>query len=220
MNSTIKNRPFFSSWSGGKDACLAFYHAVQAGGIARCLFTMLSEEDERSKSHALPLAILQQQATSLGVSLITGAATWDSYEKVFIDQLRKFKNEGIQFGVFGDIDLEEHRKWQENACSAAELKAYLPLWGRSRREIVAELVDLGFQAVIVTVDEEKMDRQYLGRIMDRQLIDELESRGVDSCGESGEFHTVIIDGPLFRQPVDLKVRGLYAHDQYCFLNIE
>jgi diphthine-ammonia ligase len=220
VNCTIKNRPFFSSWSGGKDACLAFYHAVQAGGKPRYLFTMLSEEGECSRSHALPIKILQQQAASLGVVLVTGAATWDSYEKVFIDQLRKFKTEGVEIGVFGDIDLEEHRKWEDDTCAAAGLDAYLPLWGRPRRELVDEMIDLGFQAVIVTVDEEKMDRQYLGRIMDRQLIDELESRGVDSCGESGEFHTVIIDGPLFRQPVDLKVRGLYAHDQYCFLNIE
>ena len=220
MNCTINNRPFFSSWRGGKDSCLAFYHAVQAGGKPRYLFTMLSEEGERSRSHALPLRILRQQAASLGVVLITGAATWDSYEKVFIDQLRKFKIEGIQFGVFGDIDLEEHRNWQENACGAAEMKAYLPLWGRPRREIVAELVDLGFQAVIVTVNEEKMDRHYLGRILDRKLIDELESKGVDACGENGEFHTVITDGPLFRQPVELKVKGLQSHEQYCFLNIE
>lgn len=220
MNCNVNNRPFFSSWSGGKDACLAFYHAVQAGGKPRYLFTMLAEEGVRSRAHALPLGILQQQASSLGVSLVTGAATWGGYEKVFIEQLRKFKTEGIELGVFGDIDLEMHRKWENDTCAAAGLEAYLPLWGRTRREIVIELVDLGFQAVIVAVNEEKMDRKYLGKLMDRQLIEELENKGIDACGENGEFHTVITDGPLFRQPVELKVKGLHAHDQHCFLNIE
>lgn len=213
-------RSFFCSWSGGKDSCLAFYHAVQTGGKPRCLFTMLSEEGERSRAHALPVKILENQASSLGIPLITGSASWGGYEKVFVDQLRKFKEEGIEFGVFGDIDLEEHRKWQENACAAAGMEACLPLWGRSRREIVAELVDLGFQAVIVAVNEEKMDRQYLGRVLDRPLMDELESKGIDVAGENGEYHTVITGGPPFQNPITLDVKGLKSHEKHCFLHID
>jgi len=216
----IEHSPFFCSWSGGKDACLAYYHAVQAGGKPCCLFTMLSEDGERSRAHALPLRILESQASSLGVSMVVGSAAWGGYEKVFVDQLWKFKEEGIEFGVFGDIDLEGHREWQEKVCATAGMKAYLPLWGRSRREIVAELVDLGFQAVIVAVDEEKMDRGYLGRVMDRPLMDELESNGIDVAGENGEYHTVITGGPLFQNPIALDVKGLKSHENYCFLHID
>ena len=216
----IEHSPFFCSWSGGKDACLAYYHAVQAGGKPCYLFTMLSEDGERSRAHALPLRILESQASSLGVSMVVGSAAWGGYEKVFVDQLWKFKEEGIEFGVFGDIDLEGHREWQEKVCDAVGMKAYLPLWGRSRREIVAELVDLGFQAVIVAVDEEKMDRGYLGRVMDRPLMDELESKGIDVAGENGEYHTVITGGPLFQNPIALDVKGLKSHENYCFLHID
>lgn len=220
MNCFIKDLPFFCSWSGGKDSCLAFYYAVQSGGKPYCFFTMLSEEGERSRSHAIPLRILEQQAASLEVPLVTRAASWEDYEKIFVGQLREFKAEGVEVGVFGDIDLEEHRKWQENACAAAGMKAYLPLWGRSRREIVAELVDLGFQAVIVAVNEEKMGREYLGKVMDRPLMDELESKGIDVAGENGEYHTVITDGPLFQKPLTLEVKGIESHEKHCFLHID
>lgn len=213
-------RSFFCSWSGGKDSCLAFYHALQAGGEPRCLFTMLSEAGERSRAHALPLRILEQQAESLGIPLVSGVASWEGYEKVFIDQLRRFKKEGIEFGVFGDIDLEEHRQWQEKVCSVVGMGAYLPLWGRPRREIVAELVDSGFQAMIVTVDEQKMERKYLGRVIDRPLMDELEKRGIDIAGENGEYHTLITDGPLFKKPLSIEVKGIESHEKHCFLKVD
>lgn len=220
MHCSIRNIPFFCSWSGGKDSCLAFYYAVLVGAEPCCLFTMLSEEGEHSKSHGLPLRILEQQAASLGVPLVTGAASWDDYEKVFIGQLQEFKAEGIEVGVFGDIDLEEHRKWQENACAAVGMQAYLPLWGKSRQSVVAELVDLGFHAVIVAVNEDKMDRRYLGRVLDRPLMSELDREGIDIAGENGEYHTVVTGGPLFKQTVDLKVKGLKIVEQYCFLDFD
>ncbi|MFW0967254.1 MAG: diphthine--ammonia ligase [Thermacetogeniaceae bacterium] len=220
MICSIENLPFFCSWSGGKDSCLAFYYAVQAGGKPCCLFTMLSEEGEHSKSHGLPLRILEQQAASLGVPLVTGASSWEDYERVFIGQLREFKAKGIEVGVFGDIDLEEHRKWQENACAAAEMRAYLPLWGKSRQRVVAELVDLGFQAVIVAVNEEKMDRRYLGRVLNKPLMSELAADGIDVAGENGEFHTIVTDGPLFRFPVDLKINGFKPVGLHCFLDLD
>lgn len=220
MICSIKNLPFFCSWSGGKDSCLAFYYAVQAGGKPCRLFTMLSEEGDHSKSHGLPLRILEQQAASLGVPLITVAASWEDYEKVFIGQLREFKAEGIEVGVFGDIDLEEHRQWQENACAAAGMKAYLPLWGKSRQKVVTEFVDLGFQAVIVAVNEEKMDRGYLGRVLDKQLMLKLAADGIDVAGENGEFHTIVTNGPLFRFPVNLKINGFKPVGQHCFVEFD
>ena len=220
MICSIKNLPFFCSWSGGKDSCLAFYYAVQAGGKPCYLFTMLSEEGERSKSHGLPLRILEQQAASLGVPLVTGAASWEDYERVFVGQLREFKAKGIEVGVFGDIDLEEHRQWQENACAAAGMKAYLPLWGKSRQKVVTELVDLGFQAVIVAVNEEIMDRSYLGRVLDKQLMLKLAADGIDVAGENGEFHTIVTNGPLFRFPVNLKINGFKPVGQHCFVEFD
>ncbi|MEG3067434.1 MAG: hypothetical protein RQM95_04140 [Syntrophaceticus schinkii] len=109
---------------------------------------------------------------------------------------------------------------RRKSVHAAGMKAYLPLWGRSRREIVTELVELGFQALIVAVNEEKMDRQYLGRVMDRPLMDELESKGIDVAGENGEYHTVITGGPLFQNPITMEVKGLKSYEKHCFLHID
>ncbi len=215
----LKNSPFFCSWSGGKDACLAYYHAIEAGGKPHCLFTMMSTGGERSRAHGLPLRILEEQAVSLGMPLVVGCAEWGGYEKIFVEQLKKFKVEGVEFGVFGDIDLEGHRQWQEKNCTSVGMKAYLPLWGRPRRQIVAELVGLGFQATIVAVNEEKMDSQYLGKVLDGSLMRELEEEGIDVAGENGEFHTVITDGPLFQKPISLEIKGTRANGKYCFLNI-
>lgn len=216
----IKDRPFFCSWSGGKDACLALYHAVQAGGVPKYLFTMLAEGGERSRAHGLTLELLERQAEALGIPLVTGAASWDSYEEIFLAQLRRFKEEGIEAGVFGDIDLEGHLEWEEMVCDKVGLDAFLPLWKRPRRELVEEFVDLGFQAVIVVVKEEQMDSRFLGQVLDRPLLDELEKEGIDVAGENGEFHTVITGGPLFKHPVDVEVKGRVFRNGYAYLNLE
>ncbi|KUK35743.1 MAG: Putative ATP binding protein [Thermacetogenium phaeum] len=216
----IKNRPFFCSWSGGKDSCFALYHALRAGGQPRYLFTMLSEEGEHSRAHALPLTLLRKQAAALGIPLVTAAASWDDYERVYTDQLREFQREGVEVGVFGDIDLEEHRQWVERVCAGVGLEACLPLWKRRRRELVEEFIDLGFRAVIVVVKEERMDARFLGRVLDRPLLAELEREGVDAAGENGEYHTVITGGPLFAQPLRLEVKGRVSRDGYAFLEVE
>lgn len=216
----IKNRSFFCSWSGGKDSCFALYHAIRSGGLPRYLFTMLSEEGERSRAHALPLKLLERQAAAMGIPLVTAAASWDDYEKIYSARLQDFQKDGIEVGVFGDIDLDEHRRWVERVCTAVGLQACLPLWKRQRRELVEEFIDLGFRAMIAVINEEKMDSRFLGRVLDRPLLAELEQEGVDAAGENGEYHTVITGGPLFAKPLKLVVKGRVSREGYAFLEVE
>jgi diphthine-ammonia ligase len=211
--------PFVCSWSGGKDSCLALYRAVTAGAEPRSLLSMLREDGVRSRSHGLPPGVLQAQADSLGVSLVTKAASWSDYESTFIAALQDLRAAGVEAGVFGDIDLEDHRLWEEKVCAAAGIEVCLPLWKASRLALLDELLMLGFEATIVAVNGEKLDQAYLGRVIDPELVQEFASLGIDPSGEEGEYHTVVTNGPIFSEPVRLEIGEQALHDGYWFLDV-
>lgn len=194
-------KTFVMSWSGGKDSALAYYRAVLEGHVPLALFTMFEEDGSKSRSHGLPIEVMEAQAERMGLPLVIGKASWSGYEKEFIKQLKEFKAQGIDMGVYGDIDLEDHLKWVEKVSAEADMSVGHPLWQEPRRKIVKELVGEGFRAVITVVDTKRLDERFLGRDFTYDLIDELEAEGVDVCGEEGEFHTVIVDGPIFVEPV-------------------
>ena len=199
----------FSSWSGGKDSCLALHRALRGGARVTTLLTMFDESGERSRSHAIPRRVARAQAEAMGLELVTVAASWASYEAAFVDALRALRSSGIELGVFGDIDLAPNRAWEERTCAAAGLVAALPLWGEARRALVDEFLDLGFQAIVVCVDGAKLPPALVGRRFDRAFLADLPP-GVDACGENGEFHTFVFDGPLFSRPVRLAPAEPYA----------
>lgn len=213
------NQPFVASWSGGKDSAMAYYRALQAGGVAKRIWTMFEEDEERSKSHALPLEIIQAQAESLGVPLMIRGADWNGYEDQFLDAMKECVDAGIPNGVFGDIDLEDHLKWVQTTCAKVGMKAIHPLWMEPRRKLLEELVNAGFEAYIVVVNTKMMPAKFIGRKFTIELMDELESLGIDSCGESGEFHTVVVDGPIFKNRVPIVFKGQHERDGYVFMDI-
>jgi len=133
---SIKGQPFFCSWSGGKDSCFALYHALQNQGIPKALLTMFIEDGQRSRSHGLPMGVLQQQAQSLGIPLIARNASWDKYEEVFTSTLRDFKqNEIGVWCVLAISTWSPHLEWVERVCSSVAVEAYEPLWKKPRREL-------------------------------------------------------------------------------------
>ncbi|MGD8456449.1 MAG: diphthine--ammonia ligase [Anaerolineales bacterium] len=215
----VKNIPFVCSWSGGKDSCMALYRAIQAGAKPSYLFTMLREDEKLSRSHGIPPAILGQQAASLGIPLITRGAAWEDYESVFIATLKELNGEGVKVGVFGDIDFDENRKWEEKVCEEAGLEAYLPIWQSPRRELMEAFLEAGFEAVIVVCNDEKMGNQYIGRSITQDLIGEFEEMGIDPAGEEGEYHTVVINGPIFKSPVQVDFGDSERHGGYWFLEM-
>lgn len=214
----IKDLSFFCSWSGGKDSALAFYRAVKSGGIPKFLFTMFEENQLRSRSHNLPLVLLQEQAKQLNIPLILRGSSWGDYEMKFIEEISKEK-EGLDVGIFGDIDLEAHREWEEKVCKKIGITPILPLWLENRRTLVEEFLDKGFKALIVCVNEDKMDKKYLGRILNKDLIDEFESIGIDVCGEEGEYHTFVFDGPIFNKPINYQILEEEKYLNYSMLKL-
>ena len=213
----------FASWSGGKDCCLACYRAVTSGLKVRYLANTITEDGRRSCSHGLPTDVIRVQAQAMEIPLVQRRTTGDSYRAEFIDMLRGFKKEGIDGGVFGDIDFNEHREWIENVCREAGIIPHLPLWLESQDELLTELIDAGFEAVVVVAKADLFDEEWLGRKIDREFLSHLaeirQTKEITPCGEAGEYHTLVVDGPLFKRRVELLETGRALRDGRWFLEI-
>lgn len=215
----MKGYPFVASWSGGKDSAMAYYRAVKAGGIPKRVWTMFEEDKERSKSHALPFEVVEAQANQLGVPLMIRGASWSGYEQQFLHAMKECKGAGIDHGVFGDIDLVDHLEWVQKTCAKVGMEAVHPLWMEPRRKILEEFVTVGFEAYVVVVNTKMMPAHFIGRKFTIELMDEMDALGIDSCGESGEFHTVVVDGPIFSERVPVVFSGQHERGGYVFLDI-
>lgn len=208
---------FVTSWSGGKDSCYAMMKAVAMGLKPKALLNMMNENGKVSRSHGLPLDILKQQADKMNLPIVTIPATWGDYEAKFIDALQNLKDKyNLDAAVFGDIDLQPHRDWEEKVCEAAGLKTLLPLWQQSRIGLVKEMLAGGIQTMIVSCNTQ-MGEHYLGKVMTIALAEELEAKGIDSCGENGEFHTMVINCPLFSEAITLPKYTTQTYNDYCFV---
>jgi adenosylcobinamide-phosphate synthase len=219
MHNSQQMPRFFCSWSGGKDSCLSLYKSLKAGYSCASLFTMIDESGKHSRSHGLFPEALKAQAAAMGIPLRTASASWGNYEAQFKEQAALYNNENVLHGFFGDIDLEPHREWVERVCRESGLRAHFPLWKGNRRALVEKFIDAGFKAIIVVVNTKKMPDRFLGRLIDTALVNELEGIDVDACGENGEFHTFVYDGPLFKNQLRFTKGDVIANEGYAFLPI-
>ncbi len=156
----LAGRRFFCSWSGGKDACLALQRATLRRGMPAALVCMLHEDGRVSRGHGLPLALLEEQAAALGIPLIARATTWEEYEATYVSLLHELRAQGVEAGVFGDIDLQAHRDWVEGVCEVAGLGCHLPLWQEPRRRLLDEFLAGGSRATIVAVDSSRLGAEF------------------------------------------------------------
>lgn len=213
----------FASWSGGKDCCFAVHQAMANGLKFRYLVNMVTEDGKRSCSHGLAAWVIQMQAQSIGIPLLQRRTTRDNYETVFKDTLRTFKQERIDGGVFGDIDFNEHRLWIERVCGETDMVPYLPLWGISQDKIMREFIGLGFEAIVVAAKVDLFSEAILGRKVDLNFLQYLEEFGktkpITLCGEAGEYHTLVIDGPIFQKRVEILETEKLQRDGRWFLEI-
>jgi uncharacterized protein (TIGR00290 family) len=198
------------SWSGGKDGWLALLRARAAGIEVRYALTMLDESGTRSRSHALPPALIARQARALGLEPVTAQAGWQDYETSLIAALRSLAGRGVADVVFGDIDIAAHRTFEEKVCAAAGLTPVLPLWQQDRAALIEDMFARGLEAVVVTTDDRWLDARYCGRRFDRDFIASLPV-GVDPCGENGEFHTFVTGGEGFAAALPVTQAPAYAH---------
>ena len=213
----------FTSWSGGKDSCFACYRAVVSGLKVRYLANMITEDGQRSWTHGLSTELLQIQSQAIGIPLVQQRTTGDNYEAEFKSMLRILQQEGVDGGVFGDIDFEEHRQWIDRVCRDVNITPHLPLWGESQDRIMRDFVDLGFEAVVVVTKADLFGEEWLGRKIDRDFLKQLaklrETKEITPCGEAGEYHTFVIDGPLFNRRIEILAAAKVLREEHRFLEI-
>jgi uncharacterized protein (TIGR00290 family) len=212
------------SWSGGKDSAIALYEIEKSNNYeVLALLTTVTEDYDRVSMHGLRRILLEQQAESLGYPLekilIPKNASNQEYESKMEEALLKYKNRGVNSVVFGDIFLEDVRKYREDNLAKIGMRGIFPIWKRDTNELARTFINLGFKAVTVCVDSNVLDKRFVGRVIDEQFISELPS-GVDPCGENGEFHSFVYDGPIFRVEIPYSTGEVVLRDSrfyYCDL---
>jgi len=211
----------FVSWSGGKETSLACNRAIQGGDIEiKYLLNMVSEDGSHSRTHGISSDLLRAQAEAIGIPIIQRKTSWESYEEEFKKAIVNLKRENIQVGVFGDIDIQEHRDWIERVCKDIDIKPILPLWKREREKLLEEFIRIGFKAIVVATNADFLGKEWLGRGIDRKLVKELKAIGnIDLCGEKGEYHTFVYDGPIFTGPLEFTVGEKTLKDKHWFLKL-
>lgn len=209
----------FVSFSGGKESVFALFYALRHGVKPVVLLTMMNSKGTRTRGHGFNKGLIMAQAQALGIPALFANASWKRYEEVFKMTLRRLKADGVKVGVFGDLYLEEHRQWVEKVCSEVGFEPILPLWGRDPEGLLKEFLSLGFKAILVAIKDPRIPREFLGRTLDEGLITNLKEIGIDPCGERGEYHTLVVDGPLFSKSLYLKASKKRKGKRGVFLDI-
>jgi uncharacterized protein (TIGR00290 family) len=212
------------TWSGGKDSALALYEVQRRNGYdVVALLTILTEVYDRISMHGVRGILLERQADSLGLPIekvyISKNCSNEEYEAKMREVLQKYLRAGVSSVVFGDIFLEDLRKYREDNLSKIGMKTVFPLWKRDTTDLAHEFIDLGFKAVITCVDSNVLDKAFVGILYDQQFLSELPAT-VDPCGENGEFHSFVYDGPIFEERVSYtKGEIVFGDNRYWYCDL-
>lgn len=205
MNQTMERIPVYFNWSGGKDSSMALHRLLQDERYeVVALVTTVNEQHERISMHGVRRELLHEQAKQIGIQvheiLLPDSPNMSDYEAAMERGLQPLLDKGIRHCAFGDIFLEDLRIYREKQLERVGVTALFPLWGEDTSELIHDFIDQGFKTTIVCTQADKLDASFAGRIIDNQFIKDLPA-SVDPCGENGEFHTFVFDGPIFQDPV-------------------
>lgn len=203
----MKNKAILA-WSGGKDSALALYELTRLGSTEiAALLTTVTQGYDRISMHGVRRELLVEQAIALGYPLeevtIPQHCTNEAYEQRMQQTLEKYCQAGIAHAIFGDLFLEDVRTYREERLGRIGMQGIFPLWGRNTGEVAKQFIQLGFRAIVVCIDTEVLGHAYVGCEYDEGFLRDLPGK-VDPCGENGEFHTFVYDGPVFRKPIQVE----------------
>lgn len=214
-----KGMRFIASYSGGKDSVLAIHRAIKSGMLLQALIITYNTDMGRSWFHGIPLDILSEVEKSVQVPVILIRTSGNDYNDNFERILREQKELGAQACVFGDIDIDGHLEWCSERCKNVGIEPCFPLWKEEREALVRECVQSGFVPYITVVDTSRLDSSFLGRPLTLSLMEEIKAAGADVCGEEGEYHTFVADGPIFAKPLDIAFGEPQQHGKTAVLPI-
>lgn len=208
----------YMNWSGGKDSSLCLHYILQDRRYAvDCLLTSVNAAHDRISMHGVRRSLLEQQAEAIGLSLQTielpEQPGMQEYENAMMEKLAGFKSKGYTQSVFGDIFLEDLKRYREEKLKSVDIECVFPLWKISTKQLMDEFLQLGFKAIIVCVNEKYLDKSFCGRVIDESFVRDLPAN-VDVCGENGEFHSYVFDGPIFKHPILFK-KGEIVYRKYA-----
>lgn len=207
------NKKVCVSYSLGKDSTLALYRTLKSEKEVVALIISVDAKNLRSWFHGVDTKLIDAVSKSLNIPVILAKGDGNDYREVFIEAIKEAKKLGAVECVFGDIDIEDHYKWCNDVCIDSGVESHFPLWQQSRRAIVEEFIDSGFKAMVKTVSKQfNVDEKFLNQTLSHQLIDQFEEIGIDVCGENGEYHTFVYDGPLFSKPINVVSIGIFESD--------
>ncbi len=209
------------NWSGGKDSALSLYHILQNKEYqVEHLLTSLNDSFKRVSMHCVREELLDQQAENIGINLVklhlAETVSMEEYQATMVETMKPLVDSGIKYSIFGDIFLEDLRKYREERLEQMGMKGVFPIWKRPSLELLAEFWDLDFKTIVVAVNGNHLDKSFCGRILDRDFVKDLPST-VDSCGENGEFHSFVFETPYFKNSIKFDI-GETVDKTYNFKN--
>lgn len=211
------------SWSSGKDSAFGLQVVHEQGAVDVIgLLTTVNADADRVAMHAVRRKLLEAQADRLGLPLhvveLPSPCPNDVYEARMAEAMAAATACRVEHVIFGDLFLADVRAYREEALAGSGITPLFPLWQRSTEELAREIIAAGVRAIVTCVDPAQLAPQYIGRHFDEQFLDELPP-GVDPCGEHGEFHTFVWDGPQFREPIDVEVGEVVERDAFVFCDV-
>jgi uncharacterized protein (TIGR00290 family) len=206
---------YCASWSGGKDSCFASYLALKQG----MKLSYLVHFDRPNNLHGVDPAMIKLQAELTGIPMIQRRVAPEDFEREFRKTVRELAANGTQGMVFGDIYLEPHKEWVDRVCGELGIEPMEPLWGMNTENIIQNFLNAGFETIVASGNQDLIDKKFIGRRMDQEFIAYLKSKKLDICGESGEFHTFVTGGPLFRGKIEITSSEVTSRDGFWFLNV-
>lgn len=223
MENRNSAKPVVVSWSGGKDSCFALHSIKNLGNFEiKALLTTITEDYDRISMHGVRRVLLERQAAALETPLrtivIPKDATNQQYETKMAEALLACKSQGIDSIVFGDLFLQDVRSYREQFLSGLQMTGIFPIWGFDTSDFIHEFIRVGFKAVITSVNTDALDESFAGKIIDNELLEQLPA-SVDSCGENGEFHSFVFDGPGFREPVRFTLGDSVRRGIFCYRDL-
>ncbi|MGQ9723258.1 MAG: diphthine--ammonia ligase [Candidatus Jordarchaeum sp.] len=218
----IELSKFVVSWSGGKESTLSLYKALSQGVTVSYLMSFVSSIG-RSMSHAIKVELLEAQSEALEIPIVMREVTWETYERGFKELVNELKAKGVDGCIFGDVWIEEHKKWTERVCKELGIRGLSPLFDADPVDLFKEFIGLGFEALVIMVKKEFMGDEWLGRKLDEDFLNEIlelkNEKNIDVLGEMGEYHTFVYDGPIFKKRVEITRTQKTSRENFIYLDI-
>lgn len=213
-------RGAIATWSGGKDSCFAAHLALLAGYDVRFLANTVARDSGRVRFHGILGDVIRSQSEAVGRPLLQQATDPDDYERGFKDTVRRGLEDGISSVVFGDIHLQHCLEWATRVCGELGVELVEPLFGRDPPGVLEEFIDAGFEAIVVSTQADILGKEWVGRTIDRSFLADILARSdADPCGENGEYHTLVVDGPLFSRRIEISEAEPVLIGGYWFLDV-